>query len=190
MKKKIITTFVLVFIMGVFGSVYNEAFCKNMPLVKISQANSVKQTNTKTAPQQKQQTVKQNKTAQNTQAKPINTTSLNVVMNPQKFLNKTVKMQATFDKFSTLGLDYSKALRKSTEYIGILIQRDDVIDHNIPLSEMKLFLTKTMAEKHIDLDTGDKIEITATVFSTALNDAWLDIVDLKVISKVKKDEEK
>ena len=109
---------------------------------------------------------------------------------PEKFLNKTVKMQATFDKFSTLGLDYSKALRKSSDYIGILIQRDDVADHSIPLSEMKLFLTKTMAEKHIDLDTGDKIEITAKVFSVALNDPWLDVVDLKVISKAKKDEEK
>ena len=55
---------------------------------------------------------------------------------------------------------------------------------------MKLFLTKTMAEKHIDLDTGDKIEITAKVFSVALNDPWLDVTDLKVISKAKKDEEK
>ncbi len=119
------------------------------------------------------------------QTKPINTTSLNIVANPAKYLNKTVKMQATFDKFSTLGLDYNKALRKSTDYIGILIQRDDVVDHNIPLSEMKLFLKKELAEKHIDLDTGDKIEITAKVFSTALNDPWLDVLDLTVIKKAK-----
>lgn len=121
---------------------------------------------------------------------PINATSLGIVASPGKYLNKTVKMQATFDKFSTLGLDYSKAMRSSTKYIGILIQRDDVSDHNIPLSEMKIFMTKEMAEKHIDLDTGDKIELTAKVFSNALNDPWLDIIDLKVIKKVKKDDNK
>ena len=120
---------------------------------------------------------------------PLNTTSLNIVENPNKFLNKTVKMQATFDKFSTLGLDYNKAMRSSADYIGILIQRDDVVDHNIPLSEMKLFMKKELAEKHIDLDTGDKIEIIAKEFSTALGDPWLDITDLKIIKKVKKAEE-
>lgn len=120
----------------------------------------------------------------------VNATSLNIVAKPNKYLNKTVKMQATFDKFSTLGLDYNKAMRPSTKYIGILIQRDDVINHNIPLSEMKLFLTKEMAEKHIDLDTGDKIEITAKVFSTALGDPWLDVKSLNVIKKVKKEENK
>ena len=120
----------------------------------------------------------------------VNATSLNIVAKPNKYLNKTVKMQATFDKFSTLGLDYNKAMRPSTKYIGILIQRDDVINHNIPLSEMKLFLTKEMAEKHIDLDTGDKIEITAKVFSTALGDPWLDVKSLNIIKKVKKEENK
>ena len=119
-----------------------------------------------------------------------NTTSLAIVDAPNKFLNKTVKMQATFDKFSTLGLDYNKALRKSTDYIGILIQRDDVVNHSIPLSEMKLFLKKDLAEKHIDLDSGDKIEITAKVFSTALNDPWLDISNIKVIKKAKPEENK
>lgn len=124
------------------------------------------------------------------QPKAINTTALNIVNNPTKFLNKTVKMQATFDKFSTLGLDYSKALRPAAKYIGILIQREDVADHNIPLSEMKLFMKKEMAEKHIDLETGDKIEIIAKVFSNALGDPWLDIEQLSVIKKIKKEEEK
>ncbi len=116
----------------------------------------------------------------------INTTPLEIVANPQKYMNRTVKMQATFDKFSTLGLDYSKAMRPSVKYIGILIQRDDVVDHNIPLSEMKLFLKKDVAEKYIDLETGDKIEITAKVFSISLNDPWLDIKNLTVLKKVKK----
>lgn len=120
--------------------------------------------------------------------KPVVAMPLNVVANPNKYLGKTLKMQATFDKFSTLGLDYNKALRKSTEYIGILVQRDDVVDHNIPLSEMKLFLKKDLAEKHIDLDTGDKIEMVAKVFSTALNDPWLDVQSITVIKKAKKEE--
>ena len=68
-----------------------------------------------------------------------------IVNSPKSYLNKTVCIKAKFDKFSTLGLDYSKAMRKSGEYIGILIQRDDVVDHNIPLSEMKLFMKKDMA---------------------------------------------
>ena len=183
MKKKIITTCALMITMGLFGGVYNIALSKNPSLNKIAQ--------TAVKIQSKAQPVKKPHIAQNPVAlAPINTTSLAIVANPEKFLNKTVKMQATFDKFSTLGLDYSKAMRKSTDYIGILIQRDDVIDHNIPLSEMKLFLTKAMAEKHIDLDTGDKIEITAKEFSTALNDPWLDVTDLKVLVKAKKDENK
>lgn len=127
--------------------------------------------------------------AQKAQTEPIvNTTSLNIVAHPEQYLNKTVKMQATFDKFSTLGLDYNKAMRPSTKYIGILIQRDDVVNHNIPLSEMKLFLTKELAEKHIDLDTGDKIELTANVFSNALGDPWLDVKTLNVIKKNKKED--
>ena len=81
-------------------------------------------------------------------------------------------------------------MRESSKYIGILIQRDDVLDHNIPLSEMKLFMKKEMAEKHIDLDTGDKIEVIAKVFSTALNDPWVDIESLTVIKKVKKEDKK
>ena len=118
----------------------------------------------------------------------VNTTSLEVVNNPTKFLNKTISMQATFDKFSTLGLDYKKALRESNKYIGILIQRDDVVDHNIPLSEMKLFLNKDLAQKYIDIDCGDKISITGKVFSTALGDPWIDIEKINVIKKAQKSE--
>ena len=163
MNKKIIISIALTLVIGLTGTLFAQ--------------------NTKQAPQKKQTT--QNTSIQNEII--INTTPLNVVSNPARFLNKTIKMQATFDKFSTLGLDYKKALRPGNKYIGILIQRDDVIDHNIPLSEMKIFMSKEMAEKHIDLDTGDKIEIVANVFSTALNDPWLDIKNLKVIKKIKKE---
>lgn len=166
MNKKLLLITTLIIALGIFQGAYNKVMSEDAKAV-----------------QKPAQTQTQN-------VKAINATSLAIVANPTKFLNKKVKMQATFDKFSTLGLDYKKALRPSTKYIGILIQRDDVVDHNIPLSEMKLFMKKEMAEKHIDLDTGDKIEITATVFSTALNDPWLDIEDLTVVKKVKKEENK
>ena len=166
MNKHFIIALFSALTIGIFGGFCNEAFS--------------------VAPKTQQKPVIQDKT----QAKTINVVSLDVVANPQKYLNKRVKMQAKFDKFSTLGLDYKKALRDSKDYIGILIQRDDVLDHNIPLSEMKLFLKKDLAEKHIDLDTGDKIEITAKVFSTALNDPWLDVEELLVIKKAKKEENK
>ena len=113
----------------------------------------------------------------------ISTTPLNVVAAPQKYLNKTVTMKATFDKFSTLGLDYKKAMRSSSDYIGFIIQRDDVVDHNVPLSEMKLFIKRDYAEKFIELDTGDKIQITGKVFSNALGDPWIDINKITILQK-------
>lgn len=176
MNKKINKLIILgltIFTIGVFGGIYNIGFCQS--------AKSNVQTKTSVKKEQKVQTETK---------KPIDTTSLAIVNNPKKYLNKTVKMQATFDKFSTLGLDYNKALRPSTKYIAILIQRDDVIDHNIPLSEMKLFLKKELAQKHVDLDTGDKVEIIATEFSTALNDPWLDVENITVIKKNKTEEKK
>src|SRR5574344_1831820 len=116
-----------------------------------------------------------------------NANSLDIVNNPQNYLNKNVRIKATFDKFSTLGLDYKAAMRDSQDYLSFLIKRDDVTDHIIPLSEMKLFLKRTYAEKFIDLDTGDKIEIEGKVFSTALNDPWIDVTKLSIIYKVNKD---
>ena len=110
-----------------------------------------------------------------------------VVNNPKLYLNKSITFETDFIAFSSLGLDYKPALREAEKYIGLLIQRTDVKDHIIPLSEMKLFLLRKDAEKHIDLEQGDKIKITGTVFSTALGDPWVDIKSLTVISKKNKD---
>lgn len=107
---------------------------------------------------------------------------LSIVNCPKNYLNKVVVMKAKFDKFSTLGLDYKPAYKSSDDYISFLIKRDDTT-HNIPLSEMKLFLKRTEAEKFIDLKTDDEIEIKGTVFSDALGDAWIDVAELKVIKK-------
>ena len=120
----------------------------------------------------------------------VTVSPLEVVKTPQKYLNKTIVMNATFDKFSILGLDYKPAMRSSEKYIGILIKRDDVIDHTVPLSEMKMFLKRDLAEKNINLESEDKVQITGKVFSTALGDPWVDITDIKITQKAQKKETK
>ena len=115
------------------------------------------------------------------QYSPVN--ALDIVAYPSRYLNRNIKIRAKFDKFSTLGLDYPNAMRASDKYISFLIQRPDVPNHNIPLSELKIFLKKEIAEKNIDLDAGDEIEFCGKVFSTALGDAWIDVNEFKVITK-------
>ena len=110
------------------------------------------------------------------------TPPLLIVNSPKLYLNQTIEMEGKFDKFSTLGLDYKSAFKSSEEYISFLIKRDDTV-HDIPLSEMKLFLKREEAEKHIDLKTNDKIYILGTVFSDALGDAWIDVQKLELIEK-------
>lgn len=135
------------------------------------------------------------KTVQNT-APPANAGEyicvkpLDVVANPDMYLNKKIKFRAVFDKFSTLGLDYKPAMRDSQKYISFLIKRDDVTDHTIPLSEMKIFILRTEAEKFIDLDSGDVIEVYGKVFSNALTDPWIDAEKLIVVDKKNKDTKK
>lgn len=107
---------------------------------------------------------------------------LAIVNNPSGYLNKTVTMNAKFDKFATLGLDYKPAFKSSEEYISFLIKRDDTT-YDIPLSEMKLFMKRDLAEKNIELKTNDEIQITGTVFSDALGDAWVDISNLVINKK-------
>lgn len=108
--------------------------------------------------------------------------ALEIVDNPGRYLNKNVKMNAKFDKFAILGLDYSPAFRSSEEYISFLIKRDDTL-HDIPLSEMKLFLKREQAEKHIDLKTNDEIQIVGKVFSSVLGDPWIDVESITLIKK-------
>lgn len=100
---------------------------------------------------------------------------LDIVARPKFYLNKNIKVVGKFDKFSTLGLDYEPAMRSSEQFIAFLIQRPDVTDHNLPLSEMKCFLHREDAEKYIELNSGDKIEFYGTVFSNALGDVWVDV---------------
>ena len=112
----------------------------------------------------------------------VSVNPLDVVANPYRYLRRNIKIKAKFDKFSTLGLDYSPAMRSSEKYISFLIQRPDTSNHDIPLSELKIFLKKEVAEKSIDLDAGDEIEFTGKVFSTALGDPWMDVDSFKVLT--------
>lgn len=112
---------------------------------------------------------------------------LEVVNNPSKYLNKNITFNANFVSFTTLGLDYKPAFRDSAKYIGILIQREDSKSNVIPLSEMKILVPRENMEKYADLEQGDKIKITGTVFSTALSDPWVDVTKFEVLSQKNKD---
>jgi len=103
-----------------------------------------------------------------------------VVKNSSYYVNKTIKFNARFDKFSTLGLDYPPALRKAEDYITFLVYRDDT-SFDIPLPEMKLFIKREEAQKFIDLKAKDKIQVTGNVFSNALGDAWVDVVNMEIV---------
>ncbi len=116
------------------------------------------------------------------------TSALEIVNKPSEYVNKNIQITAKFDKFTILGLDYPEAMRSSEEYVGIAIQRDDVTDHNIPLSEMKLFIKQKNAEKFADLDTGDVIQIQGKVFSAALGDPWVDIEKITILKKAEEKE--
>lgn len=117
-----------------------------------------------------------------TTSKPVNytnATALEIVNKPAAYMNKYVRITGIFNKFSTIGLDYKPAMRSSKEYISFLIKRDNVQNHIIPLSELKIFIKRDKAEKLVDLETGDKIEIKGKVFSNALGDAWMDAYEVK-----------
>ena len=124
---------------------------------------------------------------QTPQATVLTVNALDVAACPTKYLNKKIKVKAKFDKFTTLGLDYKPAFKSSEEYITFLIKRDDVVNYVVPLSEMKNFLPRKIAEKYIDLKPGDEIEYTGTVFSDALSDTWVEVDSFVVTKEVFKD---
>ena len=107
---------------------------------------------------------------------------ITIVNSPSDYLNQTIQMKAKFGKFSTLGLDYKSAFKSSEDYISFLIKREDT-QYDIPLSEMKLFLKRSEAEKHIDLKSNDEISIIGKVFSDALWDDWIEVEKLTLVKK-------
>jgi lysyl-tRNA synthetase class II len=119
----------------------------------------------------------------------IAVTPIALLKNPKSYLNKTVTFEGTFNSFSSLGLDYKKAFRDSKDYVSFLIKRPDVQEGMIPLSELKLIYPRKKSEDVLHLETGDRIQVKGQVFSTALNEPWLDVTEVKVIEKIKKNKE-
>ena len=113
-----------------------------------------------------------------------------VVNSPEKYLNKNISFDAEFVAFTSLGLDYKPAYRDASKYIGVLIRRNDVTTHVIPLSEMKMFLSREIAEKLVDIESGAKVRISGKVFSTALGDPWVDVIEFKVLDNNDKNVDK
>lgn len=154
-------------------------------------SDNVKYTAVPTAPPAQTAPVTQDnssaQTKNSTNKKPVlNTTNpLAVVQKPSLYLNKNVTFVARFNKFTALGLDYKPAYRSSETYISFLIFRPDT-DKNIPLPELKLFITRKTAEKLIDLKEGDMIKFNGTVFSTALGDAWVDVDSISKLASESK----
>lgn len=120
----------------------------------------------------------------------VETNPVDVVAHPEKYLNKNLLFNTMFVAFTSIGLDYEPINRASSKYIGVMIYNNEPNDIILPLSEMKLFLKREDAEKHIDLESGDKIKVYGTVFSTAMGDPWVDIKEIEVISQKNKPQEK
>ena len=174
-KIKIITSLVIVsLVLGINGFT-NAQVRDTDPLKTINRINGTPSTAAATAVKSK--TAVQTPTASNY----LSVSPLSVVQQPKFYLGKNIKFTAKFDKFSNLGLDYKPAFRSSEKYISLLVQRPDVTSNDIPLSELKIFVERESAEKYIDLNAGDEIEVSGHIFSVALGDPWMTVDEFKVI---------
>ncbi|MEB3286120.1 MAG: hypothetical protein VKJ04_01315 [Vampirovibrionales bacterium] len=108
-----------------------------------------------------------------------------LLKNPTAQLNKYVELVGVFNRFSDTGLDYKKAFRDSRDYVSLFILRPDVEPRQIPLSELKLFFPRKKSDEVVNLEGGDTIRIRGKVFSTALNEPWVDVLDVKILQKTK-----
>jgi hypothetical protein len=118
-----------------------------------------------------------------------NVTPEQVVEHPHDFLNKNIKFTAAFHSFTNVGLDYKPALRPAKTNLSFFVLRKD---SHVPLSELKLDMP-IPKEKDPEnqmlaqLKDGDTVEITGHVFSTALDDPWVDVLRLKKIASAPDD---
>lgn len=111
----------------------------------------------------------------------VNCTADDLVEKPHEYLGKNVRFTSPFFAFSNLALDYKPAFRSSKTHISILVSK---AKKKVPLSELKLAM---MSPKEKDPETqllatlkeGDSLEITGKVFSTALDDPWVEILKVK-----------
>jgi hypothetical protein len=112
----------------------------------------------------------------------MNVTSNQLVTEPSIYLNKKVQFKGTVSGFSAIGLDYNRIERSSKDYVSLVIYRDDVPEsYDIPLSELKLFVSRKLLKELKRVGQDDEVSITGKVVSTALSDAWVDVTELKVL---------
>ncbi len=108
---------------------------------------------------------------------------LALLRNADSSIGENITFDGTFVTFSPYALDYKGAMRSSKDYISFLIQRPDVPEHIIPLSELKLVFPRKQVEQVMDLESGDKVQIKGKVFSAALGDPWVDVNEVKILQK-------
>ena len=189
MKNRIKLFSILLLISAILGiHNYTTAAVKDLdPVQTINRLNNQNKPSVSTPAKTSQTSVKASgqtasaTTSKNTAKNYVSVSPLQIVQQPKFYLGKNVKFRAKFDKFSTIGLDYKPAFRSSEKFISLLIQRPDVAGNDIPLSELKIFVDRENAEKNIDLNSGDEIELSGYVFSIALGDPWMSVDDFKVL---------
>jgi len=112
----------------------------------------------------------------------MNVTSKALITQPTIYLNKKVQFKGKVSGFSAIGLDYDRIQRSSKDYVSLVVYRDDVPEqYTIPLSELKLFVSRKLLKELKRVGQGDDVSITGKVVSTALGDAWVDVTELKVL---------
>lgn len=118
---------------------------------------------------------------------PVLVTSTQLVTNPATYLQKTVQLQGVLSGFSGLGLNYKPVFRSSESFVTLLLYRSDVpAGAHIPLTELKLFVGRKLAEQNKGLAPNDEVRLTGKVVSAALGDAWVDVQNITVLKKAPK----
>lgn len=110
-----------------------------------------------------------------------------LVADPKGYLGKNVKFTAAFSAFTNLALNYKPAFRSQKENISFLVFRPE---SKIPYSELKLAMPipkekDPKSKMLVSLKEGDTIEVTGHVFSTALDEPWVDVLKLKKLASAK-----
>lgn len=104
------------------------------------------------------------------------TTPEDLVNDPKRFLNKTIRWKARFASFSTLALDCKEAFRSSKTHVSFLVRRDNSAT---PLSELKLAMPIGASSELNSLREGDPIEIVGFEHSNALDEPWIDVLAIR-----------
>ena len=113
-----------------------------------------------------------------------------LLKSPDKYLNKPLVFEGTFNRFADIGLDYKKAMRDSKDYVSFFILRPDVSNHTIPMAELKLFFPRKKSDEVMELESGDKIRVIGTEFSSALGMPWVDVDHITILQKTAKSDKR